>query len=142
MKFPKQILPLLFYGISLAAEPLLSVEPRDLHGVPGEPMQMVLTVETADAAPVRLRVPAVSNLMVRAVERIPIRRTEDGRFVHKRIVIWQGVEAGSITLTNLTVEAGSGPLVFPDVRITVKAVEPAQPPALPESSAKGTDPAE
>lgn len=132
MKFPKQILPLLFSGIALAGEPVLTVEPRELRGVPGEPLRIELTVETADAVPVRLRIPAVSNLLVRTAERVPIRRTESGRFVHQRIVIWQGLEAETVTLTNLVAETSSGRLAFPEVRITVEAVEPARPPARPE----------
>jgi len=142
VNFLKRIPPILLAGTALAGEPALTVEPRELRGVPGEPLRIELTVETVDAVPVRLRIPAVSNLLVRTVERIPIRRTESGRFVHQRIVIWQGLEAETVTLTNLIAETSSGRLTFPEVRITVEAVEPARLPARPEPSATVPDHAE
>lgn len=128
MNFLKRIPLLLLGGISLAGEPVLTLDPRVLRGVPGEPLQIELTIETADTLPVRLLVPSISNLTVRTVERIPIRRTDDGRFVQKRVVIWQGLEAGSTTLTNLLAETSAGRFAFPSVKITVDPVEPAKPP--------------
>lgn len=93
----------LLAGTTRAGEPVLTVEPRELHGLPGEPLQVELTIETDHVTPIQLRIPAVSNLVLRTVEKIPIRRTDDGCYIQKRIVIWQGIEAGSVTLTNLTV---------------------------------------
>ncbi len=137
---------MLLAGTVLAAEPLLTCEPRELRGLPGEPLQLELTVETDRANPIRLRIPAVQNLFLRTVEKIPIQRTAEGRYVQKRILIWQGLEAGSATLTNLTVQLQalekSDPKVpsigketkyethlFPGIGITIDAVTPAEPPA-------------
>lgn len=128
MKSGNIILLALWTGFVLAGGPVLTLDPRVLRGVPGEPLQIELTIETADTLPVRLLVPSISNLTVRTVERIPIRRTAEGRFVQKRIVIWQGLEAGTTTLTNLLAETSAGRFAFPPVQITVDPVEPAKPP--------------
>ena len=95
-------LPVLAATVALAGEPLITCEPQELRGIPGEPLQLEITIETDRAAPIHLRIPAVSNLVLRTVEKIPIQRTESGRYVQKRIILWQGIEAGSVTLTNLT----------------------------------------
>jgi hypothetical protein len=87
---------------SLAAEPKITCEPRELRGVPGEPLQLELAVETDRPARFHLRIPAVSNLVLRTIEKTPIQRKKNGRYVQKRILIWQGLEAGSTTITNLT----------------------------------------
>jgi len=93
----------LFTSSALATKPVMTCEPRVLRGVPGEPLQVTLTVETDRAAPMQLHIPSVSNLVLRTVEKIPIRRTPAGRYIQKRILIWQGLESGSTTITNLTV---------------------------------------
>jgi ribosomal protein L11 len=129
---------------------MLKCDPQVLHGLPGEPLRVELTVETERATAIQLRIPAVSNLVLRTVEKVPIQRTATGRFVQKRIIIWQGIEAGSTTLTNLTVVfqglENSDPKAptlgknqqaltqsVPDIGITVDAVEPAAPPAKGEA---------
>lgn len=147
MKYWKIIILSLAATSVLAGEPTITCKPRKLRGVPGEPLQVELMVETDRAAPIQLRIPAVSNLFLRTVEKIPIRRTPDGRYVQKRIVIWQGVEAGSITLTNLmvnfqTLEPTESELAeklqgleekCPDIRITIDEVAPSEPPAPKEA---------
>jgi hypothetical protein len=69
--------------------------------------------------------------MLRTVEKVPIQRTKEGRYVQKRIIIWQGVEAGSTAVTNLAVQLGAATQLFPSLEITVDAVEPAAPPEKP-----------
>ena len=145
LDYCKFILGVLIATNVLAGEPHLTVEPRELRGVPGEPLRVELTAETDRANPIQLRVPAVSNLVLRTVEKVPITRTAEGTYIQKRIVIWQGVEAGSITLTNLTIvfqglenntgesSASSQGLEnfeakFPTLGITVDEVTPALPP--------------
>ncbi len=124
----KFILWMFFSVNALAGEPVLTIEPHALHGVPGEPLRVELSVETSTVTPVRMRIPETSNLVMMVVEKIPVRRTQTGTFVQKRIVIWQGIEAGQTVLTNLTAEIDGAPHLFPAIGITVDAVEPAPPP--------------
>jgi hypothetical protein len=128
MDYWKTFFLVLLAGTALAGEPIITCEPRELRGVPGEPLRMELTAETDRANPVQLRIPAVSNLVLRTVEKIPIQRTKDGRFVQKRVIIWQGLQAGSILVTNLSVQIGAAMQLLPSIGITVDAVEPANPP--------------
>jgi len=109
----------------------LRAEPRSVSGVPGAPLRVVLTVVTERATPLHLRIPAVSNLVLRTVERVPIRLTEEGQYVQRRTILWQGVEAGSTTITNLLAEMSGATNVFPAVDIAIEAVEPAMPPPPP-----------
>ncbi len=119
-------------GVAFCQDTLeLSTEPRNLQGVPGEPLQIELAANTARAWQLHLRVPAISNLVLRAVENVPMTRTEKGRFVQKRVILWQGVEAGTATITNLVAEINGETLHFPPVEITVAAVEPAARPSPP-----------
>jgi len=90
-------------AVTLAGEPVITCEPRELRGVPGQPLQLEITVTADRAAPIQLHIPRIGNLHLRRVEKIPIQRTKEGRYTQKRILIWQGLEAGSVTLTNLTV---------------------------------------
>lgn len=115
-----------------AGETVLTVEPQTLSGIPGEPLRVELTVETGHAAPVQVRIPSVSNLVLRTVEKIPIQRTKTGAYVQKRIIIWQGTEAGTVTLTNMTAVFQGLEETFPNLGITINPVEPAQPPAKGE----------
>lgn len=129
MKFKKtSCFMFIFATTALAGEPVLTASPRELRGLPGEPLRVELTVVTPDAQPVRLSVPSASNLVVRTVERIPVQRTSDGRFVQKYTVLWQGTASGSITLTNLTAVFRDKKAVFPAIGITIDAVDPAAPP--------------
>ena len=124
----KTLLFSLLAGTTLASESItLKCNPQVLRGTPGEPLKVELTIETPRAIPARVLVPAVPNLVLRTVEKLPIQRTKQGRFVQKRIVIWQGLEAGSTTLTNLTVQVGTEQQTFPSIEITIDAVTPAKP---------------
>jgi hypothetical protein len=129
MEYWKTALLTMLAATSLASEPVLTCEPRELRGVPGEPLRAELTVETDRAVPIQLRIPAVSNLVLYTVEKIPIRRTKTETFIQKRIIIWQGVEAGPVTLTNLTAVFQGSEQIFPNIGITIDPVEPAVPPA-------------
>lgn len=133
---------------ALAGEPVLTCTPHVLTGIPGEPLTLELTIDTEQVTPVQLEVPAVSNLVLRTVEKIPVQRTPTGHFIQKRILIWQGTEAGTTTLTNLMIcfqaqnsesgaVAGSPSLISkncPAVTITVSALKPALPPAPKEET--------
>jgi len=88
---------------ALAGEPVITCEPRELRGVPGQPLQLEITITADRASPIQLRIPRIENLHLRTVEKIPIQRTKEGRYTQKRILIWQGLETGSVTLTNLAV---------------------------------------
>jgi hypothetical protein len=128
----KHILPVLLLACGAwADEPHLFCNPQQLRGLPGEPLRAELTVETDRVPAIQLRIPAVSNLVLRTVEKVPVQRTAAGRFVQKRIIIWQGIEAGSATLTNLTVQLDDVTLLFPNLGITVDRVVPAAPPNNP-----------
>lgn len=103
MKSFATISTLLALSSLCVAKPLITCEPRELGGLPGEPLQVTVTVETDRAAPIQLKIPAFSHLVLRTVETVPIRRTESGRYIQQRIIIWQGLEAANRSLTNLTV---------------------------------------
>ncbi len=147
MNFWKVILITLAAGSALAGEPRITCEPRELHGVPGEPLQLEITITADRASPIHIQIPHIDNLHLRTVEKVPIRRTADGRYMHKRIILWQGLEAGSVTLTNLTVvfqalenKEGEGAASFqtlekncPHIGILIDEVEPAEPPAKKEA---------
>lgn len=130
MKYWKPIFVVLVATGTLAGPPKITCEPAELHGVPGEPLQVELWIETDHAIPLQLRIPPVTNLVLRTVEKIPIQRTPDGRFVQKRIVIWQGIEAGSGTLTNLIIQTGAATQMLPTIEFTIDEVIPATPPAM------------
>jgi hypothetical protein len=129
----KTALLILVATTALAGDPKITCEPRELRGVPGEPLQVELTIETDHAVPMQLRIPSINKLVLRTVEKIPIQRTPEGRYVQKRIVIWQGVEAGTTTLTNLMVQTGTTTQLLPNIAITIDAVIPAEPPAKKEA---------
>ncbi len=131
----KPILAGLIIGATLGAEPLITCTPSTLRGVPGQPLQLEVSATTDRASPIKLLIPHTDILHLHSVEKIPIQRTEEGRYIQKRIIIWQGTEAGSLTLTNLTVSIQPLGGKCPDIEITIDAVEPAK---LP----KKTEPAE
>ena len=87
--------------------------------MPGEPVRLELTVQADSAAPVRLHVPADPLLMLRAVEKLPVRRTNEGVIVHKRVVIWQALEPGTVKMDAISVETQGRKLLFPEITITV-----------------------
>ena len=123
---------LLALSVLTIAEPLITCEPRELRGVPGEPLQTLVTVETDRAAPIQLKIPAASNLFLRTVEKVPIQRTNEGRYLHQRLIIWQGLDAANISLTNLTVVFQGLEKKVPNIGILIEDVKPAAPPQKPE----------
>lgn len=97
----------------------LDCTPRTFRVVPGEPMRLELTVHADSAEPIRLHVPGDPRLKLRAVEKLPVQRTREGAIAHKRVVVWQGLEPGTITMKNLSVETKGQKRLFPEVTITV-----------------------
>ncbi len=98
----------------------LDCAPRTFDVVPGQPMRLELTVQADSAAPIRVHIPGDRRLKLRAVEKLPLRRTPEGVIVHRRIVVWQGLEPGTITMKALSVETQGRKLLFPEVTITVR----------------------
>ena len=78
--------------------------PARFDVVPGEPVRLELTVQADSAAPVRMHVPADPLLVLRAVEKLPVQRTKEGVIVHKRVVLWQALEPGTVTMNAISVE--------------------------------------
>ena len=72
------------------------------------------------AAPIRLHVPRDPSLKLRALERLPVRRSPDGVIVHKRVVVWQALEPGAIKINGLSVETNGRRTHFPEITITVR----------------------
>ncbi len=97
----------------------LACEPRAVQVVPGEPVRVELTVCADSAAPVRIHIPSDPLLVLRAVEKLPVRRTKEGAIVHKRIVIWQALEPGVARINAITVETQGQKYLFPEITITV-----------------------
>lgn len=106
---------------AMAGEDLrVTCSPRTFEVVPGEPIRVELTVEAHSAAPVQWHLPAHSLLHLRAIEKHPVRRTPAGAIVHKRVVIWQALEPGTVKLSALFVEAQGRRLSFPEITIVVR----------------------
>ena len=111
---------LLFAPATFAEERIhLECEPRTFDVVPGEPMRLELTVKAKSAASIRLHVPADPLLLLRAVEKLPVQRTEDGVIVHRRVVLWQALEPGVVRMNDISIETQKQKRLFPEVTITV-----------------------
>ena len=105
---------------TLAQESIrLACTPRTFQVVPGEPVRLELTVQARTAAPIRLHVPADPLLVLRAVEKLPVRRTTEGVIVHRRVIIWQAVEPGTVKMNAISVETQGRKRLFPEITITV-----------------------
>lgn len=98
----------------------LQCSPRTFRVLPGEPIRLELTVQADSADPIKLHVPNDPLLKVRAIEKLPVRRTPDGVIVHKRVVIWQGLEPGTVKMKTLSIETKGQKLQFPEVTIIVR----------------------
>ena len=101
--YPYILFVLFFMAAQGITDLLLQREPCILSGIPGEPLPLTLRVITDHTRPIQLHIPSVSNLVVRAIETIPIQQTENHLFLQERRIIWQGTEAGKSILTNLSV---------------------------------------
>jgi hypothetical protein len=111
---------LLFTPLTMAQENVrLACEPRTVAVVPGEPVRVEFTVQCASAAPVRVHIPADPLLVLRAVEKLPVRRTTEGVMIHKRVVIWQALEPGAVTMKAISVDTQGRKRLFPEITITV-----------------------
>lgn len=97
----------------------LACEPRAVTAVPGEPIRVQLTVQADSAAPLRFHIPADPRLQLRAVEKLPVRRTPEGVIVHQRVAVWQGLEPGTVKMNAITVEARGRKWRFPELVITI-----------------------
>jgi hypothetical protein len=88
--------------------------------VPGEPIRLRLTVYADAAIPLRWHIPDDRLLKLRAIEKSPVRRTREGVVVYQRVVVWQGLEPGTVTIKTLSVETKGRKLSFPIVSITIR----------------------
>jgi hypothetical protein len=121
------LLPLLTLSarVAVARESVrLCIEPRAVQVVPGEPVRVELTVQADSAEPVRIHVPADPLLLLRAVEKLPVRRNQEGVIIHKRVVIWQALEPGAVKMHTVSAETGGRKLRFPEIIITVNDPNP------------------
>ena len=98
----------------------IACSPRSFDVVPGEPIRLELTIEADSAAPVRLQIPEVPLVKLRAVEKHPVRRTAAGDIVHKRVAVWQALEPGRVKLNGIWVEIRGQKQVFPEITIAVR----------------------
>jgi hypothetical protein len=98
----------------------LGCAPRTFHVVPGQPIRLALTVRADSAAPIRLHLPADPLLILRAREKFPVQRTQAGVFVHKRVMIWQALEPGTVKMKSIAVETQGRKKLFPEITIEVR----------------------
>jgi len=104
-----------------AAENLrLTCAPRTFQVVPGEPVRLQLTVQADSAVPFRWHVPREPLLKLRAIEKLPVRLTAEGVVVYERVVVWQGLEPGTVKIENLSVETKGQKRRFPEVTIHIR----------------------
>lgn len=94
--------------------------PRTFHVVPGEPIRLELTVLADSAAPIRLHVPGDPLLKLRALEKLPVQRAGEGAIMHQHVVVWQGLQPGTVKIKTLAIETGGRKLLFPEVTITLR----------------------
>ena len=114
------VLTAVFARATVAEETVrLECTPRTFRVVPGEPMRVELTVHADSAAPIRVHIPADPLLLLRAVEKLPVRRTNGGVIVHRRVVIWQALEPGAVKMNAITVETQGRKRRFPEISISV-----------------------
>ena len=115
------VLTAVFAPVAVAKERVrLECTPRTFRVVPGEPMRLELTVRADSAASLRLHVPGDPLLKLRALEKLPVRRTPEGVIIYKRVVVWQALEPGLVKIDKLSVETKGRKLLFPEVTITVR----------------------
>ncbi|NQU69473.1 MAG: hypothetical protein HQ514_02920 [Rhodospirillales bacterium] len=111
---------LLFVPVTMAQENVrLACAPRTFQVMPGEPMRLELTVQADTAAPIRLHIPADPLLVLRAVEKLPVQRTNEGVIVHRCVVIWQALEPGAVKISAISVKTQGRKRRFPEISITV-----------------------
>ena len=101
----------------------VSGTPQQFDVVPGEPIRLQLTVRADSAIAFRLHIPQTPLLKLRTIEKSPVRRTAEG-LIYQRVVIWQGLEPGTVELTDLSIETAEKKLLFPQVTINVRNPSP------------------
>ncbi len=115
------LLLLLSASVTMAQENVrLDCAPRTFQVVPGEPVRLELTVQADSAAPIRMHLPADPLLLLRAVEKLPVQRTPEGILVHKRVVIWQAFEPGTVKMKAISLETQGRKRLFPEITILVR----------------------
>ena len=115
------VFPVLTIVLAPAKEQVrLECTPDTFRVVPGEPMRLELTVRSDSAARFRWHVPNDPMLKLRAIEKLPVRRTPKGVIVHKRVVVWQALQPGVVKIDKLSVETKRRKILFPEVTITVR----------------------
>ena len=122
-RLPLGLLPLLlwFASVTMAQEHVrLDCAPRTFQVVPGEPVRLELSVQADSAAPIRMHLPADPLLLLRAIEKLPVQRTPEGILVHKRVVIWQALEPGTVKLKAISIETQGRKRLFPEITILVR----------------------
>jgi hypothetical protein len=102
----------------------LQCKPQSFQVAPGEPIRLQLTIQSPSAVRFRLQIPTVPLLHLRAVEKSPVRQTREGMVVYQRIIVWQGLEPGTVKLKNLSVTTKEQKLLFPETTITVRDPHP------------------
>jgi hypothetical protein len=79
-----------------------------------------LTVRSDSVASLTWHVPRQPLLQLRAIEKLPVRRTADGVIVQKRVLVWQALEPGTVSMKTLAIESRRSKLCFPEISITVR----------------------
>jgi hypothetical protein len=116
---------LIFVPVTMAEEKLrLGCTPQTIQVVPGEPLRLRLTVHADSAVPLRWHVPHDPRLKLRAIEKLPVRRTREGVVVYERVVVWQGLEPGTVAIDTVSIETEGQKLLFPQVTITIRDPTP------------------
>jgi hypothetical protein len=130
----REVRPLLLLALVLLTVPAsatgadenirLQCAPRAIQVVPGEPIRLELTIQSPAALPFRLHVPDVPLLKLRAQEKLPVRRTRKGVVTYQRVLVWQGLEPGTVKLKDLWIKTREQKLSFPVITITVRDPHP------------------
>ena len=107
-------------AVMLADDVVLECQPRTFDVLPGEPIRSTLTVRSPSAAAFRLHVPGHPLLKLRATEKWPVKRDPTGTIIYKWIVVWQGLEPGTATVSDLSVKTKKQTRRFPKVTITIR----------------------
>jgi hypothetical protein len=97
----------------------LACEPRTVAVVPGEPVRVEFTVQC------RFGCPGPGSYSCRSVAGVACGREaaraadHGGLIIHKRVVIWQALEPGAVTMKAISVETQGRKRLFPEITITV-----------------------
>lgn len=98
----------------------LQCTPRKFQVVPGQPIRLELILRTDSAASFRWHVPDHPLLKLRTLEKLPVRLSPKGVIVYRRMVLWQALGPGVVSIDKLSVETKGRKRLFPEVTITVR----------------------